>query len=221
MIRDMPKVQKPRERLLEKGPKALKDHELLAILLGAGYKGRNVIEVSRRLLSAYPAETLATISIDRLQQIKGIGPAKACIIQAAFELSRRSFSIDHDVLPTVKTPRDVADIVVDIRGRKKEHFVVLYLNARNQMIHKETVSIGTLNANIVHPREVFQPAIEHSAASLVLVHNHPSGDTSPSSDDIHLTERMIRAGEIMGIDVVDHVIVSQRGYISLKDRQLL
>lgn len=220
-LRDMPRVKKPRERLLEKGPKALKDHELLAILLGAGYRGKNVLEVSRRILSAFPPEQLASISIDRLLQIKGIGPAKACIIQAAFELSRRSLSVDHEILPMVRTPKDVADMVTDIRDRKKEHFVVLYLNARNQLIHKETVSIGTLNANIVHPREVFQPAIAHSAASIVLVHNHPSGDTSPSTDDIQLTERMIKAGELMGIDVLDHVIVGQRDFFSLKDKHVV
>jgi DNA repair protein RadC len=217
----MPRVKKPRERLLEKGPRALKDHELLAILLGAGYRGKNVIEVSRRILAAYPPRQLASISIDRLQKIKGIGPAKACLIQAAFELSRRSFSIDDDLLPTVRTPKDVADVVVDIRSRKKEHFVVLYLNARNQMIHKETVSIGILNANIVHPREVFQPAITKSAASIILVHNHPSGDISPSHDDIQLTERMIKAGDILGIDVFDHVIVSERGHFSLKEKHFL
>ena len=217
----MPRVKKPRERLMEKGPEALKDHELLAILLGAGYKGRSVLDVSRRILSRYPLETLATIPFDQLKKIKGIGPAKACTIRAAFELSKRSFSVDRDVLPTVSTPRDVADTVIDIRRKKKEHFVVLYLNARNQLIGKETVSVGTLNANIVHPREVFQPAVLKSAASIILVHNHPSGDTSPSNDDIQLTERMVKAGEMMGIDVLDHVIVCERSYLSLKEKKLI
>lgn len=214
-------MKKPRERLLEKGPEALRDHELLAILLGAGYKGKNVLDVSRRILSEYPPETLTKIPIKELRKVKGIGPAKACTIKAAFELSKRAFSVDQDTLPAVKTPKDVADTVVDIRRKKKEHFVVLYLNARNQLIHKETVSVGTLNANIVHPREIFQPAVVNSAASIILVHNHPSGDTAPSNDDIQLTQRMVRAGEMMGIDVLDHVIVSERGYLSLKEKRLI
>lgn len=214
-------MKKPRERLLEKGPEALRDHELLAILLGAGYKGKNVLDVSRRILSEYPPETLTKIPIKELRKVKGIGPAKACTIKAAFELSKRAFSVDQDTLPAVKTPKDVADTVVDVRRKKKEHFVVLYLNARNQLIHKETVSVGTLNANIVHPREIFQPAVVNSAASIILVHNHPSGDTAPSNDDIQLTQRMVRAGEMMGIDVLDHVIVSERGYLSLKEKRLI
>ncbi|MFQ6093457.1 MAG: DNA repair protein RadC [bacterium] len=220
-LRDMPRVKKPRERLLEKGPEALRDHELLAILLGAGYRGKNVLDVSRRILSEYPPETLTKIPIKELRKVKGIGPAKACTIKAAFELSKRAFSVDQDTLPAVKTPKDVADTVVDVRRKKKEHFVVLYLNARNQLIHKETVSVGTLNANIVHPREIFQPAVVNSAASIILVHNHPSGDTAPSNDDIQLTQRMVRAGEMMGIDVLDHVIVSERGYLSLKEKRLI
>ena len=206
---------------MEKGPEALKNHELLAILLGTGYRGKNVLDISRRILSSFPLETLATIPFERLRKIKGIGPAKACIIQAAFELSKRSFSVDRDRFPTVTTPQDVAGVVGDIRRKKKEHFVVLYLNARNQLIRKETVSIGTLNANIVHPREVFQPAVVASAASIILVHNHPSGDTSPSRDDIELTKRMLSAGEMMGIDVLDHVIVSDRGYVSFKEKRLV
>ena len=206
---------------MEKGPEALKDHELLAILLGAGYRGKTVLDISRRILSKYPLESLASIPFEDLRKIKGIGPAKACTIQAAFELSKRSFSVDQDLFPTISTPKDVAAEVIDIRRKKKEHFVVLYLNARNQLISKETVSVGTLNANIVHPREVFQPAVVKSAASIVLVHNHPSGDTSPSNDDIELTKRLVNAGQMMGIDVLDHVIVSERRFLSLKEKNLI
>ncbi len=205
---------------MEKGPAALKEHELLAILLGFGCKGRHVLDISRHLLAQYPAERLATLSFDQLRKLKGIGPAKACTVVAAFELARRSLAINLDALPVVHSPKQVLDIADDIRRRKKEHFLVLYLNARNQLIHKETVSIGSLNANIVHPREVFQPAIGNCAASIILVHNHPSGDTTPSSDDIQVTERMVTAGEIMGIEVLDHVIVSERGFCSLKEERL-
>ena len=220
-LRDMPRVKKPRERLLEKGSEALRDYELLAILLRVGYKGRNVLDVSRKILSEYPLQTLAKIPLDEMRKVKGIGLAKACTIQAAFELSKRAFSVDQDRLPTVKTPRDVVAEVTDIRGKRREHFIVLYLNARNQLIHREIISVGTLNANIVHPREVFQLAVVHSAASLILVHNHPSGDPSPSNDDVQLTQRMVKAGEMMGIEVLDHVIVSERDYVSLKERKVI
>ena len=220
-LRDMPRVKKPRERLMEKGPEALKDYELLAILLRVGYEGKNVVDIARRILAKYPLHTLTKIPLEQIQMMKGVGPAKACTIKAALELSKRAFTIDQDTLPTIHNSRDVADAVVDIRKLKREHFVVLYLNARNQLIHKEVVSLGTLNANIVHPREVFQPAVIHSAASIILVHNHPSGDTTPSNDDVQLTKRMIKAGEMMGIDVVDHVIVSERSFLSFKDKKLL
>ncbi len=125
------------------------------------------------------------------------------------------------MLPTIATPMDVANEVTNIRSNKKENFVVLCLNARNQVLHKDTVSIGTLNANLVHPREVFQPAVAKSAASIILAHNHPSGDITPSDDDVELTKRMVNAGEMMGIEVLDHVIVSAKGYLSMKDKGLM
>jgi len=217
----MPRVKKPRERLIEKGPEALRDSELLAILLGSGYKGKNVLEVAQRILSEYPSEKLAELPFEKLKKLKGVGPAKACLIRAVFELSKRAFAVGEDLLPIISTPKDAADEVTNIRKNKKENFVVLYLNARNQVIHKETISIGTLNASVVHPREVFQPAITKSAASIILAHNHPSGDTTPSDDDIELTKRIIKAGEIMGIEVLDHVIVSEKSHLSMKDKGLM
>jgi DNA repair protein RadC len=125
------------------------------------------------------------------------------------------------VLPSIRSPSDVANAVAKIRKSRKENFVILCLNARNQVIRKETISIGSLNASIVHPREVFQPAIRESAASIVLAHNHPSGDTNPSDDDIELTRRLVRAGEILGIEVLDHVIVSEKKHLSMKEKGLL
>jgi DNA repair protein RadC len=220
-IKDMPRVKKPRERLIEKGAEALRDSELLAILLGSGYKGKNVLDVARRIISEYPSRKLAALPFDKLKKLKGVGPAKACLIRAAFELSKRAFAVGEDLLPTISTPKDVANEVTNIRRNKKENFVVLYLNARNQVIYKETISIGTLNASVVHPREVFQPAVTKSAASIILAHNHPSGDTKPSDDDIELTKRIAKAGEIMGIEVLDHVIVSEKGHLSMKDKGLI
>ncbi len=220
-IKDLPRVEKPREKLIEKGADALKDSELLAILLGSGYKGKNVIQLAKRILSEHPLKKLRDMPIQNLKKLKGIGNAKACLIRAAFEFSKRAFMVGEDLLPIVKKPKHAANQVTEIRKQRKEHFVVLYLNARNQVIHKETVSIGTLNASLVHPREVFQPAVAKSAASIVLTHNHPSGSTSPSEDDIEITRRMVKAGEIMGIEVLDHVIVSEKGYRSLKEEGLM
>ncbi len=220
-IKDMPKVDRPRERLMEKGAEALRDAELLAILLRIGYKGKNAVEVARRLLSQFTLKELMEMPLERLGGLKGIGPATACSLKAAFEFSRRALEIDKDLQPAVTSPTDVVHEVSSIRRNKKENFVVLYLNARNQVIDKETISIGTLNANIVHPREVFKPAVANSAASLILAHNHPSGDPHPSDDDIELTRRIARAGEVMGIDVLDHVIVTEKGYLSMKDKGML
>ena len=216
-IKDMPQAKKPRERLRERGAEGLKDAELLALLLGSGYKGKSVLQVAGRIISEYSLKGLATMPLDKLKGLKGIGLARACSIKAALELGRR---LSYEEEPII-SPKHVADIVVDISKSKKENFVVLYLDVRNQLIDREVISTGTLNANLVHPREVFQPAIVKCGASIILTHNHPSGDTTPSDADIILTKRLIRAGEIMGIEVLDHVIVSRRSYLSMKDEGLI
>jgi DNA repair protein RadC len=213
-------VERPREKLIEKGPEALRDSELLAVMLGTGSRGFSIISVAERLLKQYPLSVLVSLPLEKLQDLKGLGPAKACCIKASHELWKRAFSVEEDALPTIRSPSDAANAVLSIRKKKKENFVVLCLNARNQIIRRETISIGSLNASIVHPREVFQPAILESAASIVLLHNHPSGDTRPSDDDVELTRRLVRAGEIMGIEVLDHVIVSDRRHFSMKERGL-
>ncbi len=198
----------------------MRDSELLAVMLGTGSKGLSIISVAERLLKQYPLSVLVNLPLERLQDLKGLGPAKACSIKASHELWKRAFSIEEDALPAIRSPSDAANAALSIRKKKKENFVVLCLNARNQIIRRETISIGSLNASIVHPREVFQPAILESAASIVLVHNHPSGDPRPSDDDIELTRRLVRAGEIMGIEVLDHVIVSDRRHFSMKEKGL-
>ena len=213
-IKDMPRVKKPRERLKEKGPGGLKDKELLALLLGSGYKGKNVLQVAGRIISEYSLKGLAAMPLDQLRKIKGIGLARACSIKAALELGQRLSSEEEPVL----SPKHVADIVIDISRSKKENFVVLYLDVRNRLIHRETVSTGILNANLVHPREVFQPALVKCGAAIILTHNHPSGDTAPSDADITLTKRLVKAGRIMGIEVLDHVIVARKNFLSLKDK---
>jgi DNA repair protein RadC len=161
---DLHRSVRPRERLQASGPAALKDEELLAILLGTGTKGRDVLELSRGVLRRYPGSRMINISFPELQSQKGIGPAKACAVLAAFELSRRLLDRSENASPPIRSAEDALPHLHDIRSKQKEHFVALYLNARNQLIHKECVSVGTLNSSLVHPREVFAPALEHRAA---------------------------------------------------------
>jgi DNA repair protein RadC len=210
---------RPREKLRARGAEALTDAELLALVIGSGAAGRSAIRIARRLARRRPAE-LARWSVARWRQVAGLGPARAAALTAAFELGRRAADRDRPA-PPIRGPEDVRMIVRDLERARKEHFVVLLLNARHELEKRETVSVGSLNASIVHPREVFQPAILHSAASVVLVHNHPSGDPEPSEEDLSITKRLVQVGEIVGIGVLDHVIVAERGVVSLRARQLL
>ncbi len=207
-IIDLPRHERPREKLIERGPTGLRDKELLAILLRTGYTGKNVIEVSAEILRKFPMKKLLAMDYDDLLEIKGINSGKACSLLAAFELTKRALEVEDNNLPTINSAKDAVAQLQKLRTAKKEHFVVLYLNARNQLIHKETISIGTLNANLVHPREVFKPAIEHLAASIIVAHNHPSGGTEPSEADLELTKRLKEAGKIIGVEVVDHIIIT-------------
>jgi DNA repair protein RadC len=210
---------RPRERLLDRGAAALEDAELLALVIGSGSAGRSAMRTGRRLARHAPAE-LARWSCAQWNRIAGIGPARAAALAAAFELGRRALE-PGGITRAIRGPADVQPHVRDLFRARKEHFVVLLLNARHEMQARETVSIGSLNASIVHPREVFLPAIVHSAASIVLVHNHPSGDPEPSEEDLSITRRLVQVGELVGIGVLDHVIVAARGLVSLRSRQLL
>ena len=214
-IKDLPKHEMPREKLIEKGAINLKDAELLAILLRTGIKGKNVIEVSKGILKKYPMKKLISLDFKTLSDVKGIGPAKATHILAAFELTKRALEVEDNNLPTINSAKDAVAQLQELRTAKKEHFVVLYLNARNQLIHKETISIGTINASLVHPREVFKPAIEYLAVSIILAHNHPSGGCEPSEADIMLTGRLSDAGSLLGIEVADHVIITKDNFKSI------
>jgi DNA repair protein RadC len=209
----------PREKLRQLGAAALTDAELLALVLGSGVSGRSAQRIGVRLARRPPAE-LARWACLRWLRIAGIGPARAAALTAAFELGRRA----HEPAPAshaIRGPDDVLAQVRDLVRARREHFVVLLLNARHELQVRETVSIGSLNASIVHPREVFLPAITHSAASVILVHNHPSGDPEPSEEDLGITRRLVEVGELVGIGVLDHVIVAARGLVSLRARQLL
>jgi len=216
-IRDLPKVDRPRERLQRKGPGALSNSELLAIMLGSGMQGKNVIEVAEHLLRKFGAKGLFEASLYDLRQIPGIGEVKATQLIASFELAKR-LSLDREQKAvTLESPEDVYALSKHIHDLKKEHFLAYLLDACNVVIAEETISIGTLTMAVVHPREVFEPAVRCSAAGIVLVHNHPSGDPTPGDEDRRVTERLAEAGKLMGIEILDHVIVTFKGYVSLKE----
>jgi DNA repair protein RadC len=209
----------PRERLRAAGPGALRDADLLALVLGSGVPGRSALRIASRLARRRPSE-LASWPLARWMLTPGIGLARAAALVAAFELGRRAAERPDGTAP-IRGPEDVLGHVRDLVRARREHFVVLLLNARHEIQARETVSIGSLNASIVHPREVFQPAIVHSAAAVVLVHNHPSGDPEPSEEDLGITRRLVQVGDLVGIGVLDHVIVAARGHVSFRARQLL
>ncbi|MEA3398158.1 MAG: DNA repair protein RadC [Patescibacteria group bacterium] len=214
-IKNLPKHERPREKLIEKGAANLRNGELLAILLRTGYTGKNVLEVANEILRKFPMKKLLGMSYVDLVKIKGIDSGKACSLLAAFELTKRALDVEDNNLPGINSARDAVAHLQELRIAKKEHFVVLYLNARNQLIHKEIISVGTLNANLVHPREVFKPAIDHLAASIIVAHNHPSGGTEPSEADIMLTGRLKDAGRLLGIEMADHLVITQDNYQSI------
>lgn len=207
-IKNLPKHEQPREKLIEKGAENLRDSELMAILLGTGRAGKNVLEMASDILSKYPKKKLLSLDFKELSRIKGIGPGKACSLLAAFEMTKRVLEVEDNNLPTINSAKDAVAQLQELRTAKKEHFVVLYLNARNQLVHKETISIGTLNASLVHPREVFKPAIDHLAASIIIAHNHPSGGVEASTADIELTERLKDIGELFGIKVIFSLVIT-------------
>ncbi|UCC90426.1 MAG: DNA repair protein RadC [Dehalococcoidia bacterium] len=218
-IHDLPISERPRERLQKFGIEALSAQEILALILGRGVAGESVMVTAQRLLSQFGSlKGIASASVEELSQVKGIGIAKASQIKAAFELANRveGFS-EAGSKPLVKSPDDVVGLVRGrLKGKKKEHFLALLLDTRNQLIKVAEVSVGSLDGSIVHPREVFKEAISATAASVVFAHNHPSGDPTASEDDIGLTKRLAEAGEIVGIDVLDHIIIGDKNFLSLK-----
>ena len=219
-IDDMENGERPRERLLGSGPGVLTDADLIAVLFGTGSPGEGILELSSRVTAAIPLRRLHRVPVEELLQVRGMGPARAAQLLAAAELGRRLWP-DGDAVALVRGPETVFDLTRDIRAANREHFVGFYLNSRNQVLRREIISIGSLNASIVHPREVYQPAIAVSAASLILAHNHPSGDPTPSEEDLAITRRLVEAGRILGIDILDHVVVTKDAYASFKERKLL
>ena len=216
-IKDIPKIDRPRERFLKKGPEALSKSDLLAILLGSGIKGTNVQELSQQIIRKF-GKNFLNITVDDLQEIPGIGQAKALQIASAISLVKRFYTDDQTSEIKISNSQDVISLTYDLRDKKKEHLVCLYLNARNVLLKKEVISVGLLDKTLLHPREIFYPATELNAASVILVHNHPSGDSTPSEKDIEIVEKIAQAGEIMGISVIDFVIISEKGDYSFYEK---
>lgn len=217
-IKDFPVQNRPRERFLKLGPEALSDSELFAILLRTGTKGENVIDMSNRLIAEYGLEKLFECSLAELEKIKGIGPSKAMQILTMAEIQKR-INQSQAPIKKISCAEDVFKLFhPKLSDKKEEHFYVIMLNNQNNIIAEQEISKGILDASIIHPREVFKPAIKNSASKIILIHNHPSGNPEPSREDIDITERLVSAGEELGIKVLDHVIVGKEGFWSWKDK---
>ncbi len=208
----------PRERLLEKGPDALSDSELLAIVFMMGNRNENVLEMSNRVLKEYGSRSIANVrDVSQVMEMLGLGFAKASQLVAVFELGRRFFAEHSELMPTIKGPQDVYELLEPMRKVAKEEMRALYLNSRNKVIREQLISLGNENMNIVSPKEILHPAIELMSRGIIISHNHPSGDHDPSQEDLKFTEKLRKACEIMGVSLLDHVIISARGYTSLME----
>jgi DNA repair protein RadC len=215
-MRDMPQEDKPREKLLKQGPATLSVFELLAVVLNTGTKKEGVLQMSQRIIKEYGDKSLvAETNPGRMAKDLEIPVIKSCQIVACCELGRRFYQKGGGGLTLIRTAKDVFEYLTDMRNLPKEHLRGIYLNTHNRVIHDEVISIGTINSNIVHPREVFRPAIEYGAAAVVLAHNHPSGNPKPSPMDVEITEQLVAAGKIIGINVLDHVVISKEKFESV------
>lgn len=222
-IKDLPEDIRPRERLLKEGAEALSDIEILAILLRTGSREATALDLASMIMSRFEnLRRLLGATVEELGEIKGVGPAKACQIKAALELGRRTAQYSDQPRRVIKTPDDAAALVMEeMRHFDREHFRAILLNTKNQVIGTDKVSVGTLNSSVVHPRELFRNAIKRGAASVILLHNHPSGDPAPSREDKDITHGVMEAGKIIGIEVLDHIIIGDNKFISLKAHGLI
>jgi DNA repair protein RadC len=215
-IHDLPAEEKPRERLLAQGPEALSPKELLAVVLQTGTVKEDVLDMSGRIIHGYGEKNILTErDPKRLSEEVDIPLNKACQIVALGELGRRTYDKNDSGFTVIRNAKDVYEYLSDMRQLPKEYLRALFLNSHNRVIRNEVISMGTVNSNIIHPREVFRPGIESNAAALILVHNHPSGEATPSAEDVKITEQIIQAGKIIGIALLDHVIITKEGFTSI------
>ncbi|MBP2653279.1 MAG: repair protein RadC [Firmicutes bacterium] len=223
MIKDLPADERPREKLWSNGPEAMSNAELIAILLRTGTRRDSAVRLAEQLLVKYGGlQGLGGLSLREISRIKGIGAAKAGAVLAAVELGKRMGMLAGTERFLIRSPQSVCDLLMPrLRYESKEKFVVVLLSTKHHVLATPTISVGTLNASVVHPRELFREAINYNAAAVILVHNHPSGDPSPSREDITLTKKLMEAGSLLDISVVDHVIIGDGKYVSLVEQGIL
>jgi DNA repair protein RadC len=215
-IHDLPTIDKPREKLISHGPQSLTMRELLTVMLVTGTTREGVMEMSNRIMKEYGEKSiLAERNPQQLSDSLDIPLVKACQIVAAGELGRRYFDKGQSGFTTIRNAQDVYEYLQDMRNLSKEHLRGLYLNSHNRIIRDEVISIGTINANIIHPREVFRIALESNAVAVILAHNHPSGESTPSKEDVDITEQIVQAGKILGIPLIDHIVIAKDSYASV------
>lgn len=221
-IKEMPRHLRPRERSMDVGMNNLSDQEVLAIIIRSGYREHTAIDVSMNLLNRYGSlKNISQLTVEDLCKIKGIGIDKSIMLKAAFEIGKRS-KFEKLEKKQILSSKDASLVLENnLRGLNKEHFIILMLNTKNFLLGVETVSIGSLNSSIVHPRELFKSAINKSAAAIILAHNHPSGDATPSREDIEVTKRIKSGGQLLGIDVIDHIIIGDNCYYSFKEEKMI
>ncbi len=222
-IKELPQNERPREKLARWGAQTLSNQELLAILLSSGYEGVSAISLADKLLCRLGGlKGLKEASLSELQETRGIGEAKAVMILAVIELAKRLHTLEPEYLASLQTPQQVFDLLApSLKDLDREYFIALLLDNRHRLLEVETVSIGSLDASIVHPRELFKSCVKRSAAGIIMVHNHPSGDPRPSMEDKLVTERLIKAGKLLGIRVLDHVIIGEDSFYSMQEHGLL
>ncbi len=225
MVRDLPVDERPREKLVHYGAACLSNAELLAILLRTGTREESVLRIAENVLACYKELGLTAmvhVSAAELSAVHGVGPTKAATILAAVELGRRLSQKAAEKIEVVHGPEDAAHFAMPhFRHEQREHFAVMLLNTKNHILAMPDVSVGSLTASVVHPREVFRAAVRYAAAAMILLHNHPSGDPAPSREDIAVTERLVKAGKLMDIPVLDHIILGDNNFLSMKEKGLL
>lgn len=222
-LKDLPPETRPRERMQAKGPSALSDSELLALLIASGTQKATALEVAAVMLTEHGGlRGLAGTNLDRLASCPGIGVAKACMIMAAIEIAKRLSVMGTQDKPRISSPSDASQILsTKMRFLDREHFMAILLDTKNGVISVEEISVGCLDGSLVHPRELYKVAIQKSAAALIIAHNHPSGDPTPSKDDIKTTERLLAAAKIIGIALLDHLVIGDGCYVSLKEKGII